>query len=253
MTFLRRQLERVLFHPRRDVGAPPAGAEDFFVEVDGARLHTRLHAPVAAERATVLFFHGNGGVVADYDDIARGYAQVGARFCVVDYRGYGASTGKPSLDDLLDDAPIAFAAVAARAASPLVVVGQSLGSACANELYAADTSAKGFILESGFASLRGVIERHGLRVDFVLARLGLERTDAKPKLARGEAPLLVLHGGDDGLIDVDEAHLAFTAAGGALKSIAIFDGFGHNDVAQAPGYFPAIAAFLDEITSRGRP
>jgi pimeloyl-ACP methyl ester carboxylesterase len=86
-----------LFFPRPDRGPPPPGARDLFVDVPGARLHLRWHTAATPARAVVLLFHGNGEVVADYDDLADHYAAAGAELVVVDFRGYGASTGVPTL------------------------------------------------------------------------------------------------------------------------------------------------------------
>ncbi|MCK7530646.1 MAG: hypothetical protein MZV63_06165 [Marinilabiliales bacterium] len=45
----------------------------------------------------MLLFHGNGEIVADYDEIAGAYRELGAALLVVDYRGYGRSGGEPLL------------------------------------------------------------------------------------------------------------------------------------------------------------
>ncbi len=93
------------------------------------RIHLRQHRlPDALAR--VLFFHGNGEVVADYDDVAPKFAAAGAELWVADYRGYGQSEGVPTLRTLINDAHLIVAAVG----GPLVVMGRSLGSAAAAEL-----------------------------------------------------------------------------------------------------------------------
>src|SRR5688500_12337103 len=94
---------RTLFFPRAIASEAPAGAHDHFVDVDGAALHLRIHAHASAV-ATVLFFHGNGEVIADYDHAARSFADAGASLAVVDYRGYGQSTGTPTLRSIILDA-----------------------------------------------------------------------------------------------------------------------------------------------------
>src|SRR5262245_40875551 len=90
-------LEETIFFPRRSFQPPPPGARDVRIEVAPAvALHARVHdAPGAV--ATIVLFHGNGEVVSDYDDSARDFAEAGAALAVVDYRGYGASDGRPSL------------------------------------------------------------------------------------------------------------------------------------------------------------
>lgn len=189
------EFNRALFFPRPDRSPPPAGAQDLFVEVEAARLHVRLHGPAGAA-AVVLLFHGNGEVVADYDQSALRFAAIGARLAVVDYRGYGQSSGVPTLRSCLHDAPAVLAAVAAHARGrPFFVMGRSLGGACAAELCTGDRSqvaVAGFIFESAAAEIEGVVRRRGLPVARI-SEADRGTFDPLPKLARCRRPVLVLH------------------------------------------------------------
>lgn len=238
-----------LFFPRRGATRPPPGAVDLDVPVPGATLHLRWHAAPTA-RAAVLLFHGNGEIVADYDDSAPMFAGAGADLAVVDFRGYGRSSGTPSLRDTIADAAPSLAALAARCPKPIVVMGRSLGAACAAELYGtpAGAAARAFILESGFTDLEALVERRGLssapitpedRRDF----------DPLPKLQRGRHPLLVLHGAADDLIVPAEGSAAFAAAAAPedRKRLVLVPHRGHNDVSSSPVYWEALRAFLDEV------
>ena len=169
-----------LFFPRADTSAPPPGATDTFI--DG--LHVRRHG---GGLPMLLLFHGNGEVVADYDDQAARFAAAGASLAVMDYRGYGRSEGTPTLRGALEDA-----VTICEHLKPAIVMGRSLGSACAAELYARG-AARAFVIESGFVDLAALIRRRGLAPP-TLSADELARFDPVPKLARGSAPLLVLHG-----------------------------------------------------------
>jgi pimeloyl-ACP methyl ester carboxylesterase len=239
------ELNRSLFYPRRDTSRPPAGAVDRFIEVPGGRLHLREHAAADA-RATVLLFHGNGEVVADYDDTAPLFADAGAALAVVDYRGYGGSSGTPTLRNLIEDAPAVVAALGRR---PVVVMGRSLGSAAAAEIYRAPPpNVRGFIWESGFVDLDAALERRGLEAA-PLAAEERRTFDPIPKLRAGRSPLLVLHGGQDDLIVPEEGRSAFDAAGTTLKKLVLVPERGHNDVSASPVYWNAIEAFLREVVA----
>ena len=94
-----------LFHPRTE---PPGSAvqatrserliaveKDILIPVEedvviGARFHMAKRSG-----ANILFFHGNGEIVADYDELGPVYNQLGMNLLAVDYRGYGRSTGNP--------------------------------------------------------------------------------------------------------------------------------------------------------------
>lgn len=260
MPFDTEEFNRRLFFPSPRTTVPPSGAIDLQVPVPGATLHVRIHRAAGA-RSTVLLFHGNGEVVADYDDHAGLYARAGAALAVMDYRGYGASSGTPTLRSALTDAPLVLEAVRrwleerrlAESGGPrsrLVVMGRSLGSGCAAELYGArPDGVAGFILESGSSDLVALVRRRGLPVPGDLSPDARTTFDPLPKLRRGDHPLLVLHGEDDTMIAPAEAERAFEAAGTSTKKLVIIPGHGHNDVSFADLYWKALAEFLSTLHS----
>lgn len=236
-----------LFFPRRDLSAPPDGARELDVTGDDETLHVRCYS-ASAGRPTVLLFHGNGEVVADYNDQAPLFAKCGANLAVMDYRGYGRSTGTPTLRSALADAHRILAAVS-NVATPLIVMGRSLGSACAAELYAKSPEGViGFVLESGFVDLGALIQRRGMKAPSELAPDDRRAFDAERKLARGTLPLLVLHGGADTMIVPAEARRAHAAAGARDKELVVIPDHGHNDVSLSPLYWDALRRFVQRIT-----
>ena len=240
---------RGLFYARRDTSAPPAGAVDRFVAVPGARLHLREHAAADA-RVTVLLFHGNGEVVADYDEAAASFEAAGAALAVVDYRGYGSSSGEPTLRTLIEDAREVVAALAGRT---VIVMGRSLGSAAAAELYRDPAPGVcGFIWESGFVDLTAAVERQGLEPAAPMTADELKVFDPIPKLHEGRSPLLVIHGADDDLIAPREAQEAFDAAGTSMKTLVFVRERGHNDVSASPAYWEAIKDFVRRTSNNLR-
>jgi len=234
-----------LFYPRPDADEPPAGAVDRFCTLDDATIHVRCHAAADA-RCTILLFHGNGEVVSDYDGAAGRFAALGAALAVADFRGYGLSTGEPSLRRLIDDArPIAEAVPGA----PLIVMGRSLGGAAAHQLFAhpVDRMA-GVVLESAFSDLAGLIRRRGLVPPAAYSADERAVFDPLPKLARGRLPLLVLHGARDTLVDPAEAMAARAAASSAaFAELVLVPERGHNDVSASPAYWDALGGFLDRV------
>ncbi len=237
------RFNRAMFFPRPDTSAAPAGAADHAVDVGGAALHLRWHA-APDTRAAVLLFHGNGEVVADYDGFAPLFRDAGAELAVVDYRGYGRSTGTPTLRAALADAHAVFAFAAARAGKPLIVMGRSLGSACAAELYGS-VAAAGVIFESGFTDLKNLVRRRGMQPPDAFDDDDARVFDPLPKLARGSLPLCVIHGEQDTIIPVADGRRAFESAGAAVKRFVGVAGRGHNDVSFAPAYWDGVRWLID--------
>lgn len=246
--FDRDELNHSLFFPRTDANEPPPAAVDRFVELGDARVHIRCHAAANA-RCTLLLFHGNGEMVADYDAAAGRFAELGAALAVAEFRGYGQSSGVPTLRALIGDArPIADAVPGA----PLIVMGRSLGGAAAHELFARPTDRMvGVVLESAFYDLGNLIRRRGLAPPAAFTADELQTFDPATKLGRGRLPLLVLHGARDTLIDPSEAAAAHAAAtSSADRQLVLVPGRGHNDLAGAEAYWRALGAFMDQVVGR---
>lgn len=122
-----------LFFPRTDTTLCPPHATDHHLAVaPGVTLHTRVHRR-ADTRATLIVFHGNGEVVADYDDLAPSFHDIGVDLALIDFRGYGASAGTPTLRSAIEDAPRAVSMLisAAQLKGPVVVFGlESCRASC---------------------------------------------------------------------------------------------------------------------------
>ncbi len=250
----RPDIRAVMFYPQRASSPLPAGAADLMVPVAAdIRVHVRLHLHEQAA-PTVLFFHGNGEVVADYDDIAPVYAHFGMNLVVADYRGYGQSGGQPAFTWMLADAHLikdaAFAELDAREyRGPRFLMGRSLGALPATELAATD--ARGFlglILESGAAGIRGW-SRFARPSEDQAAWQALAEAQ-RTRLAGITLPLLTIHGAWDELIPLDTALEVQQAIGSAEKELLVIDGAGHNDLMSVGihQYFDALATFVQRLS-----
>ncbi len=242
-----------LFHPRPDRGPPPEGAADLEIPVaEGVCLGARFH-PAAPGSPTLLFFHGNGEVAADYDDLGPVFAGAGWNFLAVDYRGYGRSTGRPTATALLADARAAFGWLRPWLAErgcpgPVAVFGRSLGSAPALELAAALgwPEVAGLVVESGFAELLPLLRVLGLDP----AELGLSEAQGfgnPEKIARYGGPTLVIHGERDHLIPVGHGRALFAASGSRDKRLLVIPGADHNSL-----FAHGLEAYLRAVADLGR-
>jgi len=238
-----------VFYPRNDFTGTPPGAHDYRISVDeDVSISCRLHV-FEADSPSVLYFHGNGEVVSDYDDIAPMYAGTGLNLFVADYRGYGASQGRPTLSNTIADAGVvfeAFAGILQREGycTDIFVMGRSLGSLSAVEVaYRHQDRVKGLIIESGFAAFSSLLSHLGIPPGVV----GVDDPEA-PNLAGVraiEVPTLVIHGEHDQLIPVSEGEALFRGSAAADKKLLIITGADHNDIMWTgrEEYFRAIREF----------
>ena len=163
-------IAEAVFFPRPDMPYGPAalGAQEHLFGVeDDVRLRLRVF-PAPTNAADVLFFHGNGETARDYDMAAGDYQALPAALWAAEYRGYGPSTGSPSVDSFLKDAhttldEVLWLRLDQGRTGPLVVMGRSLGSAPALELAANRAEdLHGVIIESGFARIIFLLQLCGV-------------------------------------------------------------------------------------------
>lgn len=233
----RPEVRLVLFHPRSEPPwcRPPQSAENLSIPVGkDAVLGGRFH-PCAPDAPTVLFFHGNGEIVADYDPLGPLYNRQGLNFLPVDYRGYGRSSGRPSAAALLQDAPAVLDFARRWLADrghhgPLMVMGRSLGSAPALELAAEQTEAvDALVVESGFAHTLPLLRLLGADTDL----LDLTEADGfgqTEKIALYHKPTLVIHAARDHIIPYADAEALHAASADPDKRLLRIDRANHNDI-----------------------
>lgn len=245
----RPEVLQIAFYPRQYFTTCPPGATDHVIPVaEGVSISCRLYRH-SQSSPTILYFHGNGEVASDYDDVAPLYSQLGINLFVADYRGYGASGGAPNFISMVADCHIIFRALSrilgqGHYTGGLFIMGRSAGSIPAVELaFSYPQEFRGLILESGFASMLNLLSYLGFPVGI------LDLTDTSfPNAARLRAirlPLLIIHGGGDSLVPPSEARALFEAAGGP-KRLVIIPGAGHNDLMWVGGeaYFRAVGEFV---------
>ncbi len=244
---------RFIFYPRKDFTLCPGNAFDFSVSVgDQASISCRFylghhHWP------WVLFFHGNGEVVSDYDEISPFYHQINLNLVVADYRGYGASSGVPTLTDLVRDCHVILKEILFELSrrdlrKDLWVMGRSLGSISALELaHHHQEVIQGLIIESGFPSVVRIITH--LRIP--APGIDLEKIDqgCLEMIKKIEVPSLIIHGEADTLVPLENAMDLYKHLGTKEKEILVIPAATHNDILLVGfrDYFRA----LQQLTKKG--
>jgi hypothetical protein len=150
-----------LFFPRLDNSTVPNRADDIFIKVENnCNVHARCYKNSEA-KFTILFFHGNGEIVSDYNGLAEHFISFGCEFIVCDFRGYGRSEGVPTLKSTLIDASTIYCYLIDNKIlnEKVCVMGRSLGSASAIELCARFPEITCCIIESGYADPIPLVER----------------------------------------------------------------------------------------------
>jgi uncharacterized protein len=167
--------------------------------------------PARRERAVLLFFHGNAGNISHRLDSLRIFHGLGLSVLIIDYRGYGRSTGRPTEQGTYEDARAAWRHLVEERGVPperIVVFGRSLGGAVAAWL-AARTRPAGLIVESAFRSVPSLRPR----LYWFLPVRRLARSSTRWSAARPvQAPVLVVHSREDEIIPFRHGEALFAAA-----------------------------------------
>lgn len=238
--------------------------EESRIEVEGASLYSLAMIRPDA-RATVLYFGGNGYRIGRWARFsAAAYADLPVNLVLVDHRGYGASTGEPGIQLLMDDALRVHDHVAgdpARHGLPLIVHGQSLGSFMAGRV-AAERRLDGLVLESSATTTEDWVAYQRtqlpwwqrmwvrrIRVDGSLARQG------NLQVAVGlDEPVLYVVGEADGATPPDFSRRLYAATPlpEECRRLQVVPERGHNDATRSEAFREAMAGFVDSVVAAGK-
>jgi pimeloyl-ACP methyl ester carboxylesterase len=207
--------------------------------VPGARLKA-LHLRLPRPDGVVFFLHGNGGSLANWFVNVDYYRRLNLDLFMLDYRGYGQSTGRiESQAQLQADVRAAWDAIAPTyAGKRRVIYGRSLGTGLA-ALLAADVQPELTVLVSPYFSMLDLAHTHYPWVPSAVLRYPL-RTDLT--LPRIQGPVLLMHGERDTLIPPDHSQrLQALLPGTRLLRVPQA---AHNDLQDVPFYLDSLATAL---------
>ena len=237
--------EKLIFYPREPAPLPlaPAGwrlEEVLHVTADGTRLAGVLVLPPGERAPLVIYFGGNAEEATSYaPEAERTYG--GRAVLLVNYRGYGRSSGRPGEKALVADGVELYDWAARRPdidAQRIALHGRSLGTGVAVQV-AATRPVRCVVLTSPYASLVDVA-----REVYPWLPGRAPHFDSGRSRPRMRMPALVLVGEADDLVPPHHSNKLAAAWGGPVERVSL-EGFGHNDLDVNPRYDAAIRAFLD--------
>ncbi len=207
--------------------------EELFFDIEpGVRING-LHFYREQPKGLILYFHGNSRSIKGWAKYARDFYRYDYDVVLIDYRGFGKSTGKRTEKNMLDDVQFVYDRLSRTYPEDhLIVYGRSIGSGFATKL-ASDNSPRYLILDAPYYSFRKVVERFlpFLPVRFVL-RYHL-RTDRW--IRQVKCHTYILHGTRDKLIPIRHSEKLQQLNPDKITLIRI-EGGGHNNLPSFPEY-----------------
>ncbi len=237
--------EGIIFHPTplssdhkftipdvQEVKVPVAGAEL-------SALHLRLPDP----KGVVFFLHGNGGNLQTWLTSVDFYRRVNYDLFIIDYRGYGKSSGKiESEAQLHEDMRIAWDRISPLyAGKKLVVYGRSLGTGLATKL-ASDVQPDLTVLVSPYESLKAIGDAHYPWLPNFVNRYPI-RSDQWISKIKG--PVIIEHGDMDTLIGLSHSEKLKQLR--PATELVVVTGAGHNDIHKFPTYLDTLSDRLKSL------
>lgn len=200
--------------------------------------------------ATVIYFGGNGSLMVKSRPLIQAYSTVPVNLLLFDYRGYGLSTGEPSVKGIYEDARAVFQFAtneAAATSDKIYVHGHSMGSFL-SAMIADDYRVDGYILESPVTNVDQWTKKMipwALRL-FIRFNIDEDVRDQNnlDRVAIIEAPLLILSGTADDVTPVQMADELYEKSVSSSKNLVKINGGGHNNLPRSATYRQALSDFF---------
>jgi uncharacterized protein len=237
--------EQMLFHPT--VLAPDFVYSfthhytEVFLPVNGATL-ALVHFTQANPKGVVLYLHGNGGTLQEADVFADPFIRRRYDVVLLDYRGYGKSTGRITSEDMLhQDVQAVYSYVRQHyREDQIIIYGQSLGSGLAIQL-ATSATPRMVILESAYLSMQDVVAQKMPYIPLFLLKYPLRSDQWISKVQR---PIYFFHGTVDELIPFDSSQRLRVYSTVPTELIPIIGG-GHANLTTFDSYQTTLDRILN--------
>lgn len=240
--------EQLIFHPtvgKTNVPGSFPAEKVTFDSSDNAQL-TAWYYNEFPTQPTVLFFHGNAGNISHRFPQLKIFQELKLNALIIDYRGYGESTGIiDSEQDLYDDAQAAWDFLTTQKNTPasnIIIWGRSLGGSVAIDL-GQKTAAKAIVVESSFSSVKALAENNFW---FVPTSLVLRyQFFNQRKITKSLSPVVVIHSVEDEIIPFTEAKKIFDAARDPKQLHAIKGSHNEGFLSSKPKYLQILRTSLN--------
>jgi uncharacterized protein len=226
----------------KDAGLPDV-EEIVFKAADGTKL-IAWYLPARGSKPTLLYFTGNAGNAATRAGKIATIGSDGYGIFMLNYRRYGGSGGRPTEARLTADAVIAYDCLRGLGVAPqdIVAYGESLGTAVATRL-SLQHQVKALVLEAPFTSTVAIGQ---LMWPFLpLGLIMVDQYRTIDRIGQVNVPLLIIHGGRDAVIPLDQARHVYHAAN-EPKSIVVLPRAAHNDLFDR-GAWEKVHGFIDGL------
>jgi len=241
-SFFERILFRPVLLPQRHVFTFEDSFEELFLEPEKGVSINALYFKIDNPKGIILYFHGNKDNLERWGKIASKLTRFQYEVFVMDYRGYGKSTGERSEENLYNDALFCYNYLTDQLNHHnIIIYGRSLGTGIASWL-ASKVKTSRLILETPYYDMPELILSH---LPWKPAKLNINYGLRSHKyLKKSEFPILFLHGTKDGVVPFASGKKLYGSTGNLNANFVAFEGGKHNDLDKFDDYWKSVEAFV---------
>jgi pimeloyl-ACP methyl ester carboxylesterase len=202
-----------------------------------------LHFKSEKSKGLIIYFHGNAGDLRRWGKVVEFYVDLGYDVLIMDYRGFGKSTGKRTQANLLSDAELFYQyALNDYSEDRITIFGRSLGTGIASYL-ASKHKPKQLILETPYYDFKSVVQRYSPIFPVGLALRFNFRSHEY--LQSAECPIYIFHGTKDEVVPYRLGQkLAESISNNSVQLITV-DGGKHKNLIDFEVFREAMRGILD--------
>lgn len=259
--------DRFFYYPNRVLYADPdkIGLTYDLVtypSANGNRLSALYFPAAGPAKGTIVHFHGNFANVSNHFPASYFLVQRGFNVLIFDYQGYGASEGRPSRQNTLEDGQASVRWALAHSTGPVGIFGQSLGAAVAAAVTIQEPAVKAVVLEAPFTTYRAAAT-HTLKQSILtwpfawilpplFVRRGMDPWESVKLIS--PRPLFFIHGTSDKIVPSQMSEKLYTRAH-EPKRIWLIPDAGHMECRRKAGqaYEVTVAAFFEKAFKEKQP
>ena len=252
------RISSVIFYPRKHTeprNLDPSIAQILKFQIDDQVMIGGFYFNNDPNLPTILLFHGNGELAFEYQYFTKPFFECGVNLAVVDFRGYGFSSGQPVFSNLFTDTFPVYEQFKdwmkeQNLNDSLFILGRSLGSTCAAEIGSRNPpELKGVIFESGIGSATQIMTAlFGVNIPKETLDEVKEWSN-DTKAAKIQKPVLIIHGTSDWIVPSKHGKILYDALSEKIeKQLVLIENAGHNNIFQFQDqYFTPLKEFIDKF------
>ena len=246
MSFLHLFQEKIIFLPeaidKEYVYQFPFDFEEINLTTTDSQTINALHIKAQNPKGIVLFFHGNKGNLIRWGEITSYFTQFNYDVFVIDYRGYGKSTGAFNEKKMYDDALLSYDYVRKfYKEENIVVYGRSLGATFATKV-ASKHHPKHVVLEAPFYNLHHAANfKYKIIPQFLLNF----KFNSYQYISNIKSPITIFHGTEDRTTPIDGSKELFALINATKKEFVSLEKGTHHNVRSFEKYTTTLKTIFE--------